>query len=76
MEHFLFSWPTKKALKLLKELEELQLIKLISTEQESVKSISDRFAGKLSDKAAASLHQHVKNTREEWERDIWLIAMS
>jgi hypothetical protein len=61
----------QKALKLLKQLEELNLIKIMEDSNlKPTQKLSDLFAGKLSDEAAAALHQHVKQTRAEWERDI------
>lgn len=60
----------KRALKLLKELEELHLIKVTEVPKKQTQSLSDRFAGKLSNDAAKALHQHVKTLRDEWERDI------
>lgn len=70
MQTVLIELLNEKALKLLKELEELRLIKVIANKRKSTQSLSDRFAGKLSDTAAESLHQHIKKSREEWERDI------
>ena len=60
----------KKALNLLKQLEELNLIKLLEENADPDQKLSDRFAGKLSDDTAEKLHKYVKQSREEWERDI------
>jgi hypothetical protein len=59
-----------KAFKLLKELEELHLIKMLENKNSSNSKLSDRFEGKLSDEAADALRNHVKQVREEWDRNI------
>ncbi len=70
METVIVQLLNKKSLKLLKQLEELNLIKVMDSANTPIQKLSDRFAGKLSNEAAEALHNHVKQTREEWERDI------
>lgn len=59
-----------KALKLLRELEELKLIRLFEKGKISGKPLSDKFEGKLSSATASKLQLHVKESRQEWDRNI------
>ena len=57
-------------LPLLKELEKLQWIKLKQPSVRRTESLAQKFAGKLSDKTAEELHEHIAKSRNEWNRDI------
>ncbi len=62
------------ALRLLKDLELANIIRVLPfeepTEQAKVKN-SEKFSGAISKKTAKKLHKHLREVRQEWERDIY-----
>ncbi len=59
-----------KVLKLLQYLEELQLIKVVSEESKASDSLSKKYAGSLSTEIGEELQRYIKQSRDEWERNI------
>jgi hypothetical protein len=68
METILIELKEKRALNILRELEQLSLIKLLDEKTVSTLKMSEKYAGKLSKETADKLHEHVKQSRSEWER--------
>ena len=72
METVLIELTNQRAIALLRELEELNILKILKQTKlpKAVKSqnLADRFAGKLDAANAASFHQQLKESRQEWER--------
>ena len=72
METVLIELTNHRAIALLRELEELNILKILKQTKlpKAVKSqnLADRFAGKLDAATAASFHQQLKESRQEWER--------
>lgn len=67
METILVQLNNDKALKLLQELEDLNIIKLIKKDSKSTSSLSEKYAGKLSEATVEKLQQHIRKSREEWK---------
>ena len=55
------------AYSLLNELEKLHLIKVLKKESPLSQKPSEKFAGKLPIDAAKKLHDHIKQSRDEWD---------
>jgi len=67
METILVQINNDKALKLLQELEELKIIKLLKRNESSGTSLSEKYAGKLSEPTVEKLQQHIKQSRDQWK---------
>lgn len=58
----------KKAYDLLRDLEVMDIIKVIARNEQVPQKISERFAGKLSDKTASALQNHISDNRNTWDK--------
>ena len=74
MDTLLIQLTNHKAYKLLQDLEDLHLIRVLEKGAQSTKSqsLSEKFAGKLNltDEQYNNFQKHVKDMRNEWEKDI------
>ena len=71
MDTVLVQINNNKAYKLLEDLEGLQIIKVLKKSIGSKQKISEKFGGKLNltDKEYNEFQQHLKDARNEWERN-------
>jgi hypothetical protein len=67
MDTMLIQLTNQKAAGLLHELEELHLIKVLKASKSDPKSkLSDKYKGIISKEQGASLNEHIKEMRSEW----------
>ncbi|MFB9842469.1 hypothetical protein [Mucilaginibacter ginsenosidivorans] len=66
MDTLLIQVTNQNAYSLLNELEKLHLIKVLKKENKTEK-LSEKYAGKLPADAAKKLHDHIKQSRGEWD---------
>ncbi len=67
MDTLLIELTNPKAFDLVKDLEALNILRIMSRQTVDPPRLSDRFAGKLSAETAKALHQHIQESRNEWE---------
>jgi hypothetical protein len=72
METILLQINNDKAYKLIEDLEALQIVKVLEKSPRPKEKLSARFAGSLnlSDEEYNSFQDSIKQSRNEWERDI------
>ncbi len=73
MDTILLQITNQKAYKLIEDLEALNIVKVLKKNDNTAKNkLSQKFAGalKLTDKQYQDFQYHVKEIRNEWERDI------
>ena len=58
----------QKALDLLHDLESMNIIKVLSRNETQPQKLSERFAGKLSNKTAITLQSHISDSRISWDK--------
>ena len=68
MDTLLIQITNQNAYSLLIELEKLYLIKVLKKESTFPQKLTEKFAGKLPADAAKKLQDHIKQSREEWDR--------
>ena len=59
------------ALNLLHDLEKMDIIHIVEDDLPKKINIADRFVGVISKEQAKSLRDHIKTSREAWDRDIF-----
>ncbi|MCU0340293.1 MAG: hypothetical protein MUE30_10430 [Spirosomaceae bacterium] len=69
MQTILIEVTHPKGMALLRDLEELDVIRMIQQDKPKQK-LSEIFAGCITPEEANKLNEYVKNSRNEWERDI------
>ncbi len=73
MDTILLQITNQKAYKLIEDLEALNIVKVLKKNDTTAKNkLSQKFAGalNLTDKQYQDFQYHVKEIRNEWERDI------
>lgn len=72
METVLLQINNEKAYKLIEDLEALQIVKVLKKSAQPKEKLSARFAGSLnlSDEEYNSFQDSIKQSRNEWERNI------
>ncbi len=72
MDTVLLEITNEKAYKLIQDLEALDIVKILEKNTKPKESLSKRFAGSLNltDKQYEEFQQNIKDSRNEWERDI------
>ena len=72
MDTLLIEVTSQKAYQLLRQLEELHIIRVLKKRSENKLKLSEKYSGALglTDEEYTSFHQHIKQVRNEWERDI------
>jgi hypothetical protein len=70
MDTMLIQITNQKAYRLLEDLEDLHIIKVLKKDAHSIEKLSEKFGGKLnlSDKEYNDFQEHLKRSREEWEK--------
>ena len=58
----------QKAFDLLHDLEVMDIIKVLHRSNNPTQKLSERFAGKLSDKTATDLQNHIADNRNTWDK--------
>ena len=58
----------QKAFDLLHDLEVMDIIKVLHRSHNPTQKLSERFAGKLSDKTAVALQNHISESRNTWDK--------
>lgn len=69
METVLIQIKNNKAYKLLEDLEDLEIITVLQKNTVVKQKLSERYAGKLPDDVANELQNHIKQSRNEWNRE-------
>jgi hypothetical protein len=59
----------QKAFDLLHDLEVMDIIKVLHRSSHVPQKLSERFAGKLSDKTATDLQNHISESRDSWDKN-------
>jgi len=72
MDTLLIEVTNKKAYQLLKQLEELHIIRVLRKKVAGKLKPSEKYSGTLAltDEEYSSFHEHIKQSRNEWESDI------
>ena len=70
MQTIVIQLTNQKAMQLLLELEELSLIKVLKKGVNTQYKLSDKYAGKLSEKVGEQIQQYINKSRSEWNRNI------
>ena len=68
METVLIQIKNNKAYKLLEDLEDLEIITVLQKNTVIKQKLSEKYAGKLPDDVANELQNHIKQSRNEWNR--------
>ena len=69
METVLIQIKNNKAYKLLEDLEDLEIITVLQKNTVVKQKLSEKYAGKLPDDVANELQNHIKQSRNEWNRE-------
>ncbi len=59
----------QKAFDLLHDLEVMDIIRVLHRNTQVPQKLSERFAGKLSDKTAIALQNHILESRDSWDKN-------